>query len=53
MKVPSGITEIWVECESGTKYRSRLEGERLIIHVFRRSREINRDAKYGPHTINR
>lgn len=46
MKVPPGITEIWVECKEGTGYLSRLEGQRLIIHTFsKRMKRLNRQPK--------
>lgn len=54
MKVPPGITEIWVESKEGTGYTSRLEGNRLIIRTF--NKRLNRlnlkseDANANVHT---
>lgn len=39
MRVPEGITEIYVEREGRTNYRSRLEGHRLIIRIFNQHKE--------------
>ena len=37
MRVPEGIKEIWIEREGNVNYRSRLDKDVLIIHIYKES----------------
>lgn len=36
MRISNGISELRIECETGTRYQSKVRGDTLIIEVFKR-----------------